>query len=289
MHTIQRMNIGSIRRAPGRERAEWPLDGDLHLTAHGASETGPVRPRNEDAFLIANVVGGHPEDTAAIPLLAVADGVGGNAGGEEASGLAIRAGAREARRLARRGAWSPGRPIPDVEASLGAVVEASHEAIVRRGAMDPALARMATTLTLGLVRGRLLHLAHVGDSRCYLARGHQCAPLTTDHTLAHMLESEGLPPATRPGAWLHVLVNALAANKELLAVDTRTIALRADDVLLLCSDGVSNAVEADGMLAVFQSATSASAAAGELVERALGADGSDNVTAVVARVEARGF
>jgi len=288
MQTLERIRTDNDRVCSRPEAARWPLDDRHRLTVHGTSETGSVRSTNEDAFLIADLAP-TPSDLHdhATPLLAVADGAGGNPGGARASALVLETALREAQRRGTAGAWARRQRSSAVERSLEGVVEACQSAVVQDGASHPAFARMATTLTIALLRDRILQIAHVGDSRCYLVRGHECILLTTDHTMAHVLEREGILPRSATGMLRHVLANAIAANHEAVSVEQRTLQLCPGDTLVLCSDGVSNALADDAIAEIVAAAPSMAAAAHDLVRHAVATDGSDNATAVVAQVEPR--
>jgi len=290
MQTIARSSESSLHGGgenARRQSAHWNLAGGTRLDACGLSVCGLVRLANEDDFILANVAPAADTGRAArgaIPLLAVADGAGGHAGGALAGRLAVRTALKEAARRGQAGEWSPQRRSTSVEASLAAAVQTCQAVIVRCGARNATLSKMATTLTMGVIRGPVLHLAHVGDSRCYLQRGARVTQLTADHTVARMLEREGFA-ASSTGAFRHVLSNALAANHDGVSVDTRTVELEVGDTLLFCSDGLSNALASEAMAATLAAAPSVTAAARALVRRALDVDGSDNVTVIVARAE----
>lgn len=292
MHTAQR----SFDRESGQfgtpNGARWRLADRLNLEVHGISETGPVRPANEDAFIavdVAPVARGGDGHHDSIPLIAVADGVGGYAGGAQASRLVIRTAILEALRRGRGQEWASSRGARAVRASLVELVHACQDAVVRCGASDQLLARMATTLTAGLIRGRTLHLAHVGDTRCYLSRRGGLVQLTADQTMARILEGGGAGALPTSSALHHVLSNALSANRTSLdKVETHDVELRPGDAVVLCSDGLSGALSDDVLLAILGAASSAAAACRELVRRALDADGSDNVTVIVGRLRSAG-
>jgi serine/threonine protein phosphatase PrpC len=278
MPTIARRS-GPQSDAWSPRRSRWPLGDALLLEPHGVTDIGPERPTNDDAF-VADLA---PTAHGWLPLAGVADGVGAHAGGARASRLALRTVVQETRRRLRNGEWTPGHDTARVETSVSGIVHACQDALVRCGAADPALARMATTLTLGLFRGPVLHVAHVGDSRAYLLRGGVLTRLTLDHTMAQVLAGSDAEPIPETSRLQHMLINVLAAHHTSVEVDTQTLALRAGDTLLFCTDGLSGALSDDALRAALADG-SAAAAAQRLVDEALDADGADNVTAVVARV-----
>jgi PPM family protein phosphatase len=263
--------------------ADWQLRDALRLDVHGLSEAGSVRPSNEDAFLIADITPDasdlHPPGVA-LPFFGVADGVGGHPGGGRASRLVIRRLVHEAVTRARRRDWAPERSTAAIEHSLEAVVHACQLAVMQCGTRQKELARMATTLSIGLLRERSLHVAHVGDSRCYLYRHDTLVQVTADHTVARAMAQAGVDlPAT--SALHHVLANALAANRESVEVETHSVTVGAGDAFLLCTDGLPRVVSDEEILAVLTRERSAKTASRQLVHRALEAGAPDNVTVIV--------
>jgi len=271
-------------------QASWRLDDGLDLDVHGVTAAGPVRAGNEDAFIVADAAParhGHVLGDP-IPFVAVADGVGGHPGGARASMLVIRTAALEAVRRGRAHEWTRDRSPEAVEASLTQVARACQDAIVNCGAEDRLLGMMATTLTAGLIRRRTLHVAHVGDSRCYLCRRGSLIQLTGDQTMAHSLEASGVTPLPATSTLHHVLDNVLAANRASIEVETHSVEIEPEDALLFCTDGLSDALSSDAILATLSTAESATWASRQLVRRALESDGSDNVTVIVGRLGRHG-
>ncbi len=233
------------------------------LVAAAATDVGRVRHDNEDAYLVAP------------PVYAIADGMGGHRGGAEAAGLAMRT-------LAGR---APDLAVADGEALVDALVDANR-AILLAADEDDALRGMATTCTAALVRGRLAHIAHVGDSRAYLLRGGHLAQLTDDHSVVAQLVREGRlsseAAAIHPGR--SVVYRALGTERD-VEVDTLDVVLDAGDRLLLCSDGLSNMLADAEISAVLRAVAETGLAVEALVARANAAGGADNITAVLVDVQ----
>jgi protein phosphatase len=217
------------------------------------------------------------EDTAfASPrLVAVADGVGGAAGGEIASRLAmLKMVALDKRRLAR-----------PLEQELGDVVADGNAAIGSASIYDPRHAGMGTTLTAVVLSndGNYL-LANIGDSRTYLLRDEQLRRLTHDHSLVQALIDRGV--LTENDARKHpqrsVVLEALDGVERPLPA-LRTVQARAGDRLLLCSDGVTDYLS-DAAVAELLKTSDAAIAVRRLVDSALARGSRDNVTAVIADV-----
>jgi PPM family protein phosphatase len=149
---------------------------------------------------------------------------------------------------------------------------------------DQSLQGMGTTLTVAGALGSDLIIGHVGDSRAYLFDGHKLTQLTTDHTLAQALIDAGVAnpddPASR--SMRHVLTAAVGSLGEQVDPQVQRFSLRAGDKLLLCSDGLTEMVEDVTIAQVLREAKSAQGACQDLVDLALSAGGTDNITVVLA-------
>jgi len=247
------------------------------------TDTGVVRDHNEDAVYVFTGQLDAKESLSAFGLFMVADGMGGHAGGEEASALALRTAA--------------GRLINDVYVPLLSGAERGSQQpamsdVVRQAAesANAAVTRnlpgSGTTLTYGMVAGSRLFVGHVGDSRAYLLRGAD-APrvLTQDHSLVRRLVEVG--QLTEAEAVVHPQRNVLyraVGQPETLDVDVTTLPLEPGDQLLLCSDGLWNMVDEAEIQSVVTSSGDAQTACERLVEAASGAGGEDNITVVLVRM-----
>ncbi|MFS8636725.1 MAG: Stp1/IreP family PP2C-type Ser/Thr phosphatase [Gemmatimonadota bacterium] len=242
----------------------------MNWIATGITDRGLRRPSNEDVFRVREDIG----------LFLVADGMGGHAAGDVASGIAAEVVERETSRALEAGA-APSAKL------LAEAVEAAHRAIVDRSEAEPALSGMGTTLTAALVEAdaSLLHLAHVGDSRAYLLRDGELRRLTRDHTwVQQQVDTGRLSEAEariHPGA--NVLLRALGGNAESVEVDTDQVPLSAGDLLLLCTDGLSGTVDDGDLLAILDRPLPLETIANQLVEAARLRGGPDNITAVLVR------
>lgn len=259
----------------------------LDLLVRGASHTGRVRARNEDTWSVA------PERGSVI----VADGMGGPPGGDEASRLAVDA----VRRHLEARSDPPQSPRSWGDAMRQAVASA-HRAIRRHVDAEPALEGMGTTLTAAtLVPPDTLVVAHVGDSRCYRLRRGKLERLTTDHTwVAREVAAGRLDAETaRVHPRSHVLTRALGSDRT-PEPDVTHHTVRSGDLVLLCTDGLTNMVDDEGIASILgdsRVALDAETGADEvrrrlkrgcarLVDAALDAGGIDNVTVVLAGVVA---
>lgn len=233
------------------------------VTAGSATHVGHVRDGNEDALYCGRRV------------WAVADGMGGHAAGEVASALAVEA----VRRL------DEAAEDPDEAAIVGAV-EAANAAVLRYARRHARAWGLATTLVgAALVADgdeERLCVFNVGDSRAYrLAHGH-LAQVSVDHSEVEELRSLGLiTPAEARRHPLRNVVTRCVGMPQAPDVDTWLVSLRPGERLLLCSDGLTGEVSDAAIGLTLLAEPDPQAAADRLVEAALAAGGSDNVTVIV--------
>ncbi|HVU61317.1 MAG TPA: PP2C family serine/threonine-protein phosphatase [Mycobacteriales bacterium] len=236
-------------------------DGGAAWRFGARTDVGLVRDGNEDSLY------------AGPRLLVVADGVGGAVAGEIASRLAVQA-------LAP---LDSDTAVTDPLASLrSAVLHADvllHDSIER----DPQLAGMGTTLTAILSAGGAVGLAQLGDSRAYLFRGGELTQISNDHTLVQSLVDEG--QITPEEAHVHPrrswILRALDGRGE-AEPDLVPLTPVAGDRYLLCSDGLSDYVDASAIAATLADASPPQQTCDRLVDLALQAGAPDNVTCIVA-------
>jgi protein phosphatase len=145
---------------------------------------------------------------------------------------------------------------------------------------------MGTTLTLAFVVNWRLFVAHAGDSRCYLFSGGKLRQLTQDHTMTAELVRHGVlargDQARHP--WRHVVTNLIGGTEPGVRVELHGLDLRPDDVILLCSDGLTEMVTDETIAAVLWEEPDPRPACELLVAEANARGGRDNVTVIVARV-----
>ena len=219
----------------------------LRIAARGLTDVGQRREQNQDALLIDEPLG----------LFVVADGMGGHAGGGTASRLAvdtIRKTILRAREeepaLFGSGAEGEENPLPDV---LGHAVEEACAAIFEAAQADRELAGMGTTVTAVLVDGRSAFVAHVGDSRAYLLRSGHIYQVTQDHSLvAEQLRSGVITEEdARTSRYKNIITRSVGFEREVL-VDLMGLELEAGDAVVACSDGLSNHVDDQEILALVE-------------------------------------
>lgn len=249
---------------------------ELEITAY--SDVGLVRENNEDIAVVGRTfvrdgtystvefLGGNGS-----LVLGVADGVGGSNAGEIASRYVIEQLAQCVNTLDRD------MNGEQVEQAVRDVSAEAHQTLIRRGLLRSRYEGMATTATVLFLHGGVWYLVHAGDSRFYVGSGNGLRRLTRDHTLR---EFSGDPRI--PG---NILVNCFGSQDEFFVDFFRVFETLAErDVLLLCSDGLSDMVDEAVIWDVLSTVEDISAAGQELVELARAGGGRDNITFVAARV-----
>ncbi len=227
----------------------------LELRLGIATDTGP-REANED--YAAFYVGDHDEQARLGAVAVIADGVGGAQGGRVAAELAVRSFVDG--HLGQNATLG-------IQRNSARTIEAFNSWAHAVGARDSALASMATTLTALVLRGRRVHVIHVGDTRAYRWRDGALDRLTTDHAMA--------------GAGLrHILTRAIGAD-ESIRIDYASDTVRLYDRYLLCSDGIHGGVSDATLAAILAQRNAPDEAARELVAAGLAARTGDNATALV--------
>lgn len=235
----------------------------LSLRFAAGSHDGMIREHNEDSGY------------AGPRLLAVADGMGGQAAGEVASSEVIST-------MVQLDEDIPGS---DILTSLGTAVARANDQLRVMVEEDPQLEGMGTTLTALLWTGQRLGLVHVGDSRAYLLRDGQLSQITQDHTWVQRLVDEGR--ITEEEATTHpqrsLLMRALGSGDH-VEPDLSIREVRAGDRYLLCSDGLSGVVSHQTMEDTLASYHGPQETVQELIQLALRGGGPDNITCIVADV-----
>lgn len=231
----------------------------LKIAVGQCSLSGP-RERNEDYYGVVTPTNEQLGIKGA--LVAVADGVSGNAGGREAAEMTIRSVLSDY--FATPDTW-------EVHAALDKVLMAANRWLLAQASAHRDLAGMATTLSLLVLRGKRYYLAHVGDTRIYLLRKGELTQLTTDHVWDR--------PDMR-----HVLKRAVGLDQH-LAVDYADGEIQPGDVFALMSDGIWEVLGQKHIHQTMGLYDSPQMIADQLGKDAIAQGGSDNATAIVARIE----
>lgn len=233
------------------------------------TDPGVVRAENQDAYFV-------PEDDADTQrgvLVAVADGMGGHAGGALASRTAVES------LSAFYSDPSVGLPADVLVLNR---IEKAHARLQELQRQRENLKSMGTTLTTAVITGRTAVFLHIGDSRAYLFRSGALKAQTTDHTLAAKWAAQGTLRGPVQQALKSKLTRALGIGT--CDVDRGELALAAGDRLLLCSDGLHGVAPEGRMLGIFTAGGTPWEQAKKLVALAKECGGPDNVTAVVVEV-----
>ncbi|WP_046175099.1 Stp1/IreP family PP2C-type Ser/Thr phosphatase [Domibacillus indicus] len=234
------------------------------------TDRGRVRTHNEDS-------GGVFYHKNSLCLAIVADGMGGHNAGDTASRMTVN--------IFQNHWMETAAAIQSPEEALNwlkSIVPVINIEILHHASTHPECSGMGTTLVAALCTEKFCAIASVGDSRCYLQSEDGFSQVTEDHSLVNELVKSG--EITREAAENHpkknVLTRALGTDEK-LAVDYRTIMFEEGDLLLLCSDGLSNKVSAAEMHRVLQLTDSLQAKADTLIRMANENGGEDNITVVL--------
>ena len=266
------------------------------------SDQGLVRRANEDHYLVIRL--GRTLETLLTSLprdqvparaeevaygLLVADGIGGAAGGERASRLALTT-------LVGLVLHTPDWILSDEDQDIERVMQrlADHyrrinEALYKQGLGNPKLAGMGTTMTLVGSLGANGVIGHIGDSRAYLFRGGKLHQLTRDHTWVQVMVDLGVLSAEEAAGHprRHVLIRSLGGQEDNVEGDFQRVWLADGDQLLLCTDGLTNMVDDAAIASLLAGAANSTKACQALVNAALEKGGKDNVTVALARYSFR--
>lgn len=249
----------------------------LELRAAGATDIGKRRKHNEDQVVVRDD----------LQLYVIADGAGGHNAGEVASALAVRSIANYVGATVRA-TWDRGEfdkfGIPTGARRLSAAVHKANRDVIEISRTHPRHQGMGTTVVAAIFtpRSGLLHVAHVGDSRCYRFRSGHLELLTQDHSLLtdvleHRpdLDEEALAKLPK-----NVVTRALGVDDQ-LRVSVRSFSVVEEDRYLLCSDGLSTPVPAIDMARILAQTATPQAAVEALIAEANAAGGPDNIAAAV--------
>ncbi len=278
--------------------------GVRRVEVYAITDVGVVRPHNEDNFLIVNLSDGRswtaenqlPEQPLVVELrpadqgvlLAVSDGMGGALAGEVASHLAVTQVCDSMMRLQKDVKFKQFQ----FHEHLRFAVERANLFINNQSQRSPEYAGMGATFTGAGLDGTTLYLAQVGDSRAYLFRqGSPPLQVTTDQSLVEQLIQSG--HITREEAETHpyknVILQALGALPS-VTVTVESLPVCRDDILLLCSDGLSGKINGEDMLAILNETNGdLRLACQRMVDLANERGGEDNITVMLLRFTGDGF
>ncbi|WEV41957.1 Stp1/IreP family PP2C-type Ser/Thr phosphatase [Bifidobacterium sp. ESL0682] len=256
--------VSSTVHIPSHSLGERPQQR-LFLYSTTVSDVGTVRSNNQDS----SFAGEH--------LVAICDGMGGHAGGDTASTIAIRSLAH----IEQSGAKND---VASIASMMETSVMAAHDAIVGKAKRERTLAGMGTTVTaVALVEGHWV-VTHIGDSRAYLLRDGKIRRMTQDHSyVQHLIDTGRITEAeARNHPQRNVVMRVLGDFDIDPHPDIAVFHAQPGDRWLLCSDGLSGVLEDDTLEQMLASVSDEEECAQQLVAMALKAGSTDNVTAVIA-------
>lgn len=276
-----------------------PASADVDV--FGLTDRGQVRRENQDQFLIASLhklLRVHQSSLAAddvSPLISdtrgwlflVADGVGGRPDGQAASGTAIKSIAHYVTHLTDLYRRLDSDKETVFLAELEASVRRTHEVLREEGEKEYGGRGGATTLTMVAALWPRAYLVQVGDSRCYRLRKGRLERMSTDQTVVQELVDSGAITETEAHrSPLQGVLSSALGGQEATPM-TRTADMRWDDVMLLCTDGLTRHVSDQEIEAELKQIRSAEQSCRRLVSLALERGGTDNVTVLIGRLRSR--
>ncbi len=260
--------IGHVLEGPSsRASAAIVASADAPVPWALVTDPGPGRPHNEDRWRVDDASG----------MFVLADGMGGYNAGEVASEIATRTVAELVGALRAAG-------LPPADA-LARAVAAAHRGIVDFAHTRPECLGMATTLVAASITGGRLTVAHVGDSRAYLYRDGALRRLTRDHSIGQQMLDTGrmTESQVRRLPARGILTRALGIETEPPVADVAALDWRAGDLLLLCSDGLTDSLDDARIAAVLDApGTPLARLASELIVGALTRGCTDDATVLIA-------
>jgi PPM family protein phosphatase len=270
------------------------------ITFGALTDRGKARPNNEDHFLVARLTKSMQVCQTSLPgdgktqlseeegyLIVVADGMGGAAAGERASALAVESVEAFVQNTLKWFLHLGGHDEQMLLAELRESIERADRTLIERAQSNPALHGMGTTLTMAYSVATDVYIVHAGDSRAYLFRDGQLEQLTTDHTLVQVLIDGGAisPEDAKHHARRHVVTNVIGGPRMGVHADIHKLILHDGDVLLFCTDGLTEPVNDSSIAEVLSQHSDPQDTCTRLVDLALSGGGPDNVTAVVVRYQ----
>ena len=243
------------------------------LVVNGATDIGRVRDHNEDSIL---ALGREQSPPGIDALLVVADGMGGHAAGEVASGITIS-------HISEH--FGSGEFATDcvggLEDALRTLIQDVNN-LVQSAAQDDDKRGMGTTCTVAVIKDKRLYYAHVGDSRAYLFRNGELNQITHDHSWVEEMVRAGA--ISREAARTHpnrnMITRAIGLGADVV-VDTGSCALYDEDLIILCSDGLNSMLSDEDIQSAVEMSSHETVCVA-LIEAANQAGGQDNISVTVA-------
>ena len=234
----------------------------------GNSDIGRLRQNNEDSFRFGTISDG-------VSWAVVCDGMGGASGGQIASTIAADMVGKKIEKC-----YNKSMSESSIENMLLSAITTANVTVFDRAIADEFLNGMGTTIVAAVVKNNIASIAHVGDSRAYLIRGDKIAQITKDHSLVQeMLDKGQITREEFEHTNIRNIITRALGVAEGVDIEFDSVELQPNDVLLLCTDGLTNEVKTDEILAVFET-TEFDSFPTRLIETANVSGGRDNITVV---------
>ena len=241
------------------------------------TDIGCVREINEDRYFVevSQNLGSQSHT-----ILMVADGMGGQVGGEEASQTAV----DTVETLYSRNIGG-GKAIDDLKKFIISSFQEANRAVFGKG--RSLSANIGTTLTAAFIKDTTAYIGHIGDSRAYVIREREIKRLTDDHTLAEDLVRKGKATSEEMGTspMRNMLTRSIGTGEELIIDPPVSVELKSGDILLLCTDGLTSLVEDKEIISAIHNTMNVQTACEKLVDIAKERGGFDNITVVAAEFD----
>ncbi|WP_018247321.1 Stp1/IreP family PP2C-type Ser/Thr phosphatase [Orenia marismortui] len=227
-----------------------------------ASEKGKVRSKNEDKYLALN-----KQD---FDIIAVADGMGGHKGGDIASSLAVE-------RIKNYNFNSD-----QLKEDIINCIELANQDIKNKSLKDEECQGMGTTLTLGVIKDKIITIGHIGDSRAYLFRNQKLTQLTDDHSYVGELLRKNIinKEEAKNHPKKNLLMRSLGIDNSVEA-DLLSLELKSKDLILICSDGLTNMLSDKEIEEILSSEEGLKVKVEKMIFLANQEGGYDNITVVI--------
>lgn len=236
------------------------------LKSFSLTDIGRKRKLNQDFVYSSD------EPVGALPnVYIVADGMGGHAAGDYASSFTVGAIVEEIERSEET----------DVKLILNHAIKAANDALRKKAEEDPALYGMGTTIVAATVTGNLLEVANVGDSRLYIIRD-RITQITRDHSLVQeMVRMGGMDPETARNHENKNIITRAIGGADTVDVDFFKVEIREGDIILMCTDGLTNMIEDDEIRMIVRAGRDVIEMAERLIRVANDHGGKDNIAVIL--------
>ena len=266
------------------------------VQSFGLTDPGKVRPANEDHFVIVELARTLCVQRSSIPqaksqysshrghVFIVADGIGGHRAGEVASALTVVTIESFLLNTLNRFFNLKSTDETTVLQDFQSVLMQADARVFAEADLHPEFSGMGTTLTMAFAVDWKLYVAHAGDCRAYLFSNDRLFQLTQDHTMAAEMIRRGTltPSEAARNPYRHIVTNVVGGSHPGVKVEVHKLALEADDLVLICSDGLNEMVSDDRIAEVLRDDPDPQRSCERLIAEANANGGKDNITVVAA-------